>query len=166
MIYVVIISNPVTITIANNSGGGGNITYTLTLSASPTTIQAGDLMYASGYLTTSTGNSVSNGTVNVVMSYSGTSSCSTPTIRKSTTTDSTGHWVLSFPLSCAGTWIIMASYESTNSTPQSVEITVTGTPISNYGLVCSGGYYRCVQGAGNLTLSQCESNPNFAKSCG
>ncbi|MGC8699257.1 MAG: hypothetical protein ACP5RE_03685, partial [Candidatus Acidifodinimicrobium sp.] len=145
---------------------GGSITYTLTLSASPATLQSGDLVYASGYLTTSTGNAVSNGTVDVMMSYSGTGSCSTPTINKSTTTDSTGHWVLSFPLSCAGIWIISASYGSTPSTPLSVEVTVTGTAVSTYALVCAGGTYRCYEGAGNLTLSECESNPNFGKPCG
>ena len=160
-----IVSNTVTITVANNSGGGsGNITYTLTLSASPTTIQAGNLVYASGYLTDSLGNAVPNATINVLISYNGSGSCNTP-ITKNTFTDATGHWVLGFPLSCAGTWTISATYGSTQSIPPSVQVTVTSTSTSNYGLVCSGGYYRCVQGAGNMTLSQCESQSNFGKPC-
>ncbi len=142
------------------------ITYNLTLSAFPTAIQIGELVYVSGYLTTSALNSVYNGTVNVVMSCSATSACSTPIIRESTTTDMYGYWTVSSPLPCAGTWTITASYQSTISTPQSVEVSVTSGLISNYGLVCSGGYYRCGLGAGNMTLAQCESSPNFGKPCG
>ena len=50
-------------------------------------------------------------------------------------------------------------------------VTVTSNTVtvyvvaSNYGLVCVSGVYRCVQGAGNMTLSECESQPDFGKSC-
>lgn len=44
-----------------------------------------------------------------------------------------------------------------------IAVTVAGqTP---YGLVCAGGYYRCVSGAGTLTLSECEASPDYATKC-
>jgi len=163
-----ITSNPVTITVQGNSGC--TTTPILTLSINPTTITAGNLVYVSGNLSCG-GNNIQNASVKITYDYlsSTSSSCSYPvgsTFSQSTTTDSNGNYVIGIPISCAGTWLITASYGNISSTPSGVDLTVTGTAPSNYGLICAGGVYRCVQYAGNLTLQQCESNPLFGKKCG
>ena len=155
-------SNQVTVIVTSS---GCTETPVLTLSVTPTTITAGNLVYVSGNLSCG-GNAVPNASVKITYSYQGTTSSSCYTFSKTATTDSSGNYVISIAISCAGTWIISASYGSISSTPSSIDLTVTGTAPSNYGLVCSGGAYRCIAGAGNLTLQQCESNSLYGKHCG
>ena len=52
------------------------------------------------------------------------------------------------------------------TTVTSNTVTITVEPAPDYGLVCTGGYYRCMVGHGTSTLAQCEANPDFAKACG
>jgi len=156
-------SNPVTITVQGSSGC--TATPILTLSVNPTTITAGNIVYVSGNLSCG-GNAISNASVKITYNYQGTTSSSCYTFSKTATTDSSGNYVIGISISCDGTWLITASYGNISSTPSGVDLTVIGIAPSNYGLVCSGGVYRCVQYAGNLTLQQCESNPLFGKKCG
>ena len=155
-------SNQVTVIVTSN---GCTETPALTLSVKPTTITAGNLVYVSGNLSCG-GNAMPNANVKITYSYQGTISSGCYTFSKTATTDSNGNYVLAIAISCAGNWVISASYGNISSTPSSIGLTVTGTAPSNYGLVCSGGVYRCIQGAGNMTLQECESNSLFGKTCG
>ena len=156
-------SNLVTVTVQGSSVC--TTTPILTLSVNPTTITAGNIVYVSGNLSCG-GNAISNASVKITYNYQGTTSSNCYTFSKTATTDSNGNYVIGTSISCTGTWLITASYGNISSTPSGVDLTVTGTAPSNYGLICVGGVYRCVQYAGNLTLQQCESNPLFGKKCG
>jgi len=159
---MIVTSNQVTVVVTSS---GCSETPVLTLSVNPTTITAGNIVYVSGNLSCG-GNAIPNASVKITYNYQGTTSSSCYTFSKTATTDSSGNYVIGISISCTGTWIITASYGNISSTPSEVELTVTGTAPSNYGLVCSGGVYRCVAGAGNLTLQQCESNSLYGKQCG
>jgi len=160
-----ITSNPVTITVTGQGSSGCTTTPILTLSVAPTTITAGSTVDVSGNLSCG-GNIIQNANITVTYVYQGTSSSSCSTFSKTTTTNINGNYVIAMAISCAGTWVISANYGGISSTPSSITLTVNGTAPSNYRLVCYGGIYRCIQGMGNLTLQQCESNSLYGTKCG